>query len=124
MGIIDSVGGLPGLPGRRPLLPGPRGRLTAVAFAAWCGAVLASVVCSGELVASGTARAAVVFPAMVGVHMLIGLGEAAITAMVIVTVWQAAPELLESEPRDAVPRGSRDGRPTGSAGPRGFWSTG
>jgi len=39
----------------------------------------------------------VAFPAMVGVHMAIGLGEAAITAIVIATVWNTRPELLDEE---------------------------
>jgi cobalt/nickel transport system permease protein len=39
----------------------------------------------------------VVFPAMGGVHMLIGLGEGIITALVLVAVARARPELVETE---------------------------
>jgi len=97
MGIVDSVGGYLVYRAVFRLLPGDRhsARVAAAAFAAWCGAVLASMVCSGELVASGTAKAHVAFPAMVGVHMAIGLGEAAITAIVIATISKTRPELLD-----------------------------
>jgi cobalt/nickel transport system permease protein len=103
MGIVDSVGGYLVYRAVFGLMPSQRGRLTAAAFAAWSGAVLASLVCSGELVASGIAKANVAFPAMVGVHMLIGLGEAAITAIVIATILKTRPELLDDPGARAGP---------------------
>ncbi|MBV9127237.1 MAG: energy-coupling factor ABC transporter permease, partial [Verrucomicrobia bacterium] len=68
--------------------------VAAAAFAAWCATVLAAVCCAAELAASGTVAARVVFPAMAGVHALIGVGEAIITALVIAAVGRARPELL------------------------------
>ena len=76
---------------------GLRGRLTAIFFAAWCSTVLAAATCAGELTLSGTLPAGVVFPAMLGVHALIGLGEGLITALVIVAIARARPDLLEVE---------------------------
>lgn len=76
------------------------GRVLAAAFAAWCSTVIASVACAGELAASGTVRFSVALPAMAGIHMLIGLGEGIITALVLVAVARARPELLE--PDDAT----------------------
>lgn len=79
---------------RRALGGGLRGSVAAAAFAAWVSTVLAAVCCAGELAASGTVPWATAFPAMAGVHMLIGVGEAIITAFVLVAVGQAHPELL------------------------------
>ena len=60
-------------------------------------------------------------PAMAGVHMLIGLGEAAITAMVVAAVARARPELLaesDGPPARTGPAGSSSRAP-GRLGPRG-----
>lgn len=73
------------------------------AFAAWTAVVLASVFASLELAASGTTSLARTLPAMVGVHMLIGVGEALITAAVIAFVWKVRPELLQAERAGAAP---------------------
>lgn len=74
--------------------PGRRGQLIAAGFAAWCSTVIASVACAIELALSGTVAAGVAVPAMGGVHMLIGLGEAAITMLVLASVARSRPELL------------------------------
>ena len=84
----------------------PRGRLVATAFAAWCSTVAAAVACSAELAFSGTAEWRVVFPAMASVHMLIGAGEGAITALVVVALARVRPELLG--PATPVTAGIRD----------------
>ena len=81
----------------RSFLPGLRGQITAVFFAAWLSTVLASMTCAGELALSGTLPPEVVFPAMIGVHALIGIGEGLITALVILAIARARPDLLESE---------------------------
>lgn len=73
------------------------GQITAVFFAAWCSVVLAALVCAGELAFSGTVAPGIVFPAMTGVHLLIGLGEGLITSLVILAIHRARPELLEPE---------------------------
>lgn len=71
-----------------------RGRLLAAGFAAWCSTVAAAITCAGQLALSGTAPWRAVLPAMAGVHMLIGLGEAVITALIVAAVSRARPELL------------------------------
>ncbi|OGV69327.1 MAG: hypothetical protein A3K19_18735 [Lentisphaerae bacterium RIFOXYB12_FULL_65_16] len=73
---------------------GLRSRLFATAFAAWCSTVAAATCCAGQLALSGAVAPGAAFPAMAGVHMLIGIGEALITTMVIATVAGARPELL------------------------------
>jgi cobalt/nickel transport system permease protein len=83
---------------------GLRGRLVATGFAAWVSTVGAAVVCAGELAASGTVAWRVAFPAMAGVHMVIGLGEAAITTLVIAALARARPELLPDPATEPGPR--------------------
>jgi cobalt/nickel transport system permease protein len=73
---------------------GLRGRLFAAAFAAWASTVAAAVACAGELALSGTVAWKVALPAMAGVHLLIGLGEAVITTLVVAAIARARPELL------------------------------
>lgn len=75
---------------------GLRQKVLAAVFAAWCGTVLASIVCAGELALSGTVAWSVAFSAMASVHMLIGIGEGLITALVVVAIARARPDLLES----------------------------
>ena len=58
-------------------------KLVAAFVAAWLSVILASLFCSFELALSKTIPLSQVLPAMVGVHALIGLGEAAITVVVI-----------------------------------------
>jgi cobalt/nickel transport system permease protein len=78
----------------RPILKDKRGQITAVAFASWCTIILSSIFCAGELAWSGTAPWNTAFPAMAGIHMLIGIGEAIITALVIAAISKTRPELL------------------------------
>ncbi len=72
-----------------------RGGLLAAAFAAWCSTVAAAIGCAGQLALSHTVAWRVAFPVMAGVHMVIGLGEAVITALVLVAVARARPELVD-----------------------------
>jgi cobalt/nickel transport system permease protein len=89
----------------RKFLPGLRGRITAVFFAAWLSTVLAAVTCAGELSLSGTLPPGIVFPAMVSVHMLIGIGEGIITSLVILAIARTRPDLLDAE-NDTTARGT------------------
>lgn len=73
-----------------------RWMLPSIAVASWVSVVAASAVCSLELALSGTSPMAIVLPAMVGVHSLIGIGEAVITVGVVSIVFAARPELLNN----------------------------
>ncbi|HEX3854544.1 MAG TPA: energy-coupling factor ABC transporter permease [Polyangiaceae bacterium] len=75
--------------------PSPTRRVAAVAFASWCATVIAAASCAEQLALSDTARLSVVLPAMLGVHALVGIGEAVITAIVLAAVLRFRPELLE-----------------------------
>lgn len=63
-------------------------------IAAWVTVVLSAAMTSVQLAASGTASAPVVFPAMIGVHMLIGIGEGLITTAALSFILATRPDLL------------------------------
>lgn len=58
-------------------------RLLSIAVAGWASIVLAATACSAELVMAGTISAGKVLPAMLGVHALIGLVEAAVSVVIV-----------------------------------------
>jgi len=80
------------------LVPGYRGRVTAVAFAGWCSTLAASISCAGQLAWSGTVGWGIAFPAMMGIHMLIGLGEGLISAVALAGILRKRPELIDRTP--------------------------
>ena len=79
----------------RRILPGEWGNIAAVAIAAWASVLVSSVSCVGELAWSGTVQWHTAFPAMAGIHALIGVGEAAITYMVLGAIRVARPDILK-----------------------------
>jgi cobalt/nickel transport system permease protein len=85
-------------------LTGIRGRVTALAFAAWCATVLAAISCAGQLAWSGTIPWSVAFPAMTTVHMFIGVGEGLISALVLLAVSRARPDLITETTQTGQPR--------------------
>jgi cobalt/nickel transport system permease protein len=96
MGIINSVGGYVIYRALSAVLPGVRGRVSALAFAGWAATVLAAISCAGQLAWSGTIPWSVGFPAMTGVHMLIGIGEGLISALVFLAIERTRPELISA----------------------------
>jgi cobalt/nickel transport system permease protein len=94
MAVIGTLGGYGIFRIIFRLAPSSRGFAAAVAVAAWFSVVLASASCAIELALSGTALFGSVFTAMVGVHALIGLGEALITMLVVEFVVKARPDLV------------------------------
>jgi cobalt/nickel transport system permease protein len=79
----------------RRVLPGVAGRYAAIAVAAWGSTVIAACACAGELAWSGLAPWDAVFGAMVNIHILIGIGEAVITVLVLSAVRSVRPDLIE-----------------------------
>ncbi|MEX2137922.1 MAG: energy-coupling factor ABC transporter permease [Pirellulales bacterium] len=59
-------------------------RPLAAALVGWLSVVLAALACALQMVASGAASAADIVPAMLGIHAIIGISEAAATALVAV----------------------------------------
>ena len=95
MGLVNVFVGYAIYRGVRRLVTGQRGLVLAAAFASWCATVLAAICCAGEIAWSGKVPWRLVFPAMTGVHMLIGIGEGAITALVLLAIVRVRPELVE-----------------------------
>ena len=101
MAIVGTVSGY-GI--YRIILLGMPGRTGIAIFAAsWGSVVLASLCCAGELAWSGAAPVTMVFPAMAGVHALIGVGEGLITAAIYYAVRRVRPDLLDQSAGPAKP---------------------
>lgn len=71
----------------------PTAQLIGAAVGAWLSIVAASAVCALELAISGTATLNIALPAMVGIHALIGVGEALITVAALAFIRQVRPDL-------------------------------
>ena len=72
-------------------------RLAVAGLAAWLSVMAAALVASLQLWLSGTSPLVVVIPAMLGVHALIGVGEALVTVAALSFIMQTRPDLLEAE---------------------------
>jgi len=94
MGIIGSGLGYVIYDKIRKFITAKKGILTASAIASWVSVVVASFACALELGFSGLVKFKVVIPAMVGVHTLIGIGEAIITVLVISVILKLRPDLI------------------------------
>jgi cobalt/nickel transport system permease protein len=76
---------------------GRRTRLTIAGIAAWLSVMAAALLASLQIWLSGNANAALLFPAMMGVHALIGIGEALLTVGALAFIESARPDLLNKE---------------------------
>jgi cobalt/nickel transport system permease protein len=94
MGLIAGAGGYGIYRLATSFAPGLRGKVFAAVVASWLSVPLAATACALELAASGTAPWRLVFPAMTGVHFLIGIGEALITGFALVAVAKTRPDLI------------------------------
>ncbi len=107
MAIVAPVGGYYTYRLIHRMIPNIYGMFMGVAFASWFSIVLASIFCTGELAWSGTVHWSMGFPAMTGIHMLIGVGEGIITTLIVAAIYQTRPDLLASsipiEPTRAKP---------------------
>lgn len=72
-------------------------RLGVGGLAAWLSVMAGAFVTALQLGFSGTSPFGVVIPAMLGVHALIGVGEALITVAALTFIAQTRPDLLETE---------------------------
>lgn len=73
---------------------GQDAKLAMAAPAAWLSVMTGALLTSFELWLSGTAKLNIVVPAMLGVHALIGLGEALITVAALAFIFRTRPDLL------------------------------
>jgi cobalt/nickel transport system permease protein len=72
-------------------------RLVVAGAAAWLSTMASALITALQLWLSGTSQLQVVIPAMLGVHALIGIGEAIITVAALGFILQARPDLLDSQ---------------------------
>jgi cobalt/nickel transport system permease protein len=81
---------------KRILPASKEGAIASAGIAAWASVFMASALCSLEVVISGnlTYPAAAIFGSMLGVHTLIGVGEAIITVSVVSLVLASRPDLV------------------------------
>ena len=104
MGVIGAlaVGGL--MIAARKLLPENRATTLAVAgVGAWLAVVAGAAACACELAVSGTVPLGTVLPAMVGVHGLIGAGEAVITVAAVSAALTTRPDMVRAlRPKGAM----------------------
>jgi cobalt/nickel transport system permease protein len=70
------------------------GNLVGTGIGAWLGVVVASAVTALELAVSGTSPLNIGLPAMVGIHLLIGIGEALISVAAVAFIRQTRPDLI------------------------------
>jgi cobalt/nickel transport system permease protein len=95
MGLIAGTGGYYLFRALVAVLPRSRGGfLTATAVTAWVSVVVASAVCSVFLMLNGFPAAT--FGVMVGLHALIGIGEAVITTLVVGAVLATRPDVMHT----------------------------
>lgn len=80
-------------------------KLAVAGIAAWLSVMTGALATSFELWLSGTAHLNIVVPAMLGVHMLIGIGEALITVAALAFISRTRPEVLDENSASA--KGSR-----------------
>ena len=80
---------------RRAMGEGRNSLLVAGAVGAWLSVMLGATATSIELVVSGTAPLGVALPAMLGVHTLIGIGEALITVGALAFIYATRRDLLQ-----------------------------
>jgi len=89
---------------RRVLGDSRQSLLIGAAAASWISVVIAAAATAFELAFSNTARLEVALPAMISVHVLIGIGEALITAAALAFIQQTRPDFI---------RGSQQGSGSG-----------
>jgi cobalt/nickel transport system permease protein len=95
MGIIGTLGGFALYRALAAVLGGEeRGRLPAAAVAAWVSVVAGSVAMSLQLGLSDIVPLEIALPAMVGVHALIGIGEALITVAALAFIGATRADLF------------------------------
>jgi cobalt/nickel transport system permease protein len=106
MGIVGTLGGYLVYRSLSGVLGGEaRARIPAAAIAAWLSVVAGAVAIGIQLTASEPGFSTAL-PAMVGIHMLIGIGEALITAAAIAFISTTRSDLLSVRDGGSRPAGA------------------
>ena len=80
-------------------------RLAVTGLAAWLSVIAGALATSLQVWLSGSALLQVIVPAMLGVHALIGIGEALITVAALSFILQVRPDLITPNPQSNHRRG-------------------
>ncbi len=94
MAIIGTLGGYVIFNVLHKIFGNKKGFIIGAAVAAWFSVVIAASFCALELAISGLSPLRIVFPAMAGIHALIGIGEAIITVAVLSFIQKVRPDLI------------------------------
>ena len=94
MSFVGAMGGYVIYNIIRNMIKGDKGIILGSGIVAWLSVVVASSFCAFELAISGTSPLNVALPAMIGVHAVIGVGEAIITCLVVGFVLKVRPDLI------------------------------
>ena len=70
----------------------------ATVVASWCSVVIAAIATAFQLALSGTVPLIASLIAMIGWHVLIGVGEALITMIAVGYIWKSRPDLIYDSP--------------------------
>ena len=99
MGIIGTLGGTLIARALALALGGGRSaRIAAAGVAGWLSVMAGAGITALQLGLSGTTDISVGLPAMLGVHVFIGVGEALITVAALTFIATTAPDLLSTDP--------------------------
>jgi cobalt/nickel transport system permease protein len=113
MGVIGALfAGFAVALGVRVLPPTRTALLGLVAVVSWTAVMLGAAATSVELAVSGTVPLGTVLPAMLGVHALIGIGEAAIGVAAVSAVLTTRPDLIAVGRFDAALEPAPAGAPS------------
>lgn len=97
MGTIPSFAGYFAYRGLTRLWSDDRGRFAGAFVSGWLSVVIASLFVAVELALSGSSALAIALPAMVGVHMMIGVGEGLLTAFALSFLAATRADLLQGD---------------------------
>ena len=104
MGVVGTLGGFAVYKVLARVLGGEeRARLPAAAIAAYIAVIAGATLMSVELAVSGTSPIELALPAMLGVHVFIGAGEALITVAALGFIAATRKDLLVAARRVATP---------------------
>lgn len=100
LGVVGAVVSAGLLRVTRRVLPATRAAfLASVGVVAWFSVVLAAAACAAQLMLSGhTESPGLLFGSLLGIHAVIGVGEALLTVGVVGAVLSARPELVQLAP--------------------------
>ncbi len=116
MGVVGTLGGYALYRALCSVMGGEaRARIPAAGIAAWASVVAGSACIALELAISGTTTLAIALPTMLGIHALIGIGEALITMAALGFIAVTRPDLFQLRDAGAA-RAAAAGRPQQVAG--------